>query len=486
MKIGVDVGTTVTKAVLFGREGEVLAKRAAPTALSRPAPGQYEYDVEQLTDTVFGLLHDLAGSEIDLIALTGQGDGLWLLDERARAVRPALAWLDARGAPVCQSWSESAVLDKLFARTRNAPFPGAGGALLAALERTETDAVDAARTATQCQHVLFEKLTGVRTATRSCAMLPVFDPFAGSYDDEALRLTGLSQRRHLLPEIAPTAAVIAPLGDRRADELGLARGVPVATGPYDLPAAALGVGPLALGDGLLILGTTLACQVAVDHVGASDPPVGLTLCAGDGRGWLRAMPAMVGTACLDWVLGLVGSDHAGLGRFLVDSEPGAHGVAALPYLSPAGERAPFADSAARAELTGLTLETTATDIVRAVCEALAYAARHCFEAAGLSGDVVVCGGGTATPELVQIFADILERPLAVANDEEPAARGAVAAADIAAGGDRGQAPVRAVVRPRQTNRSAEGYADYLHRVDVARGHRWRNKTSRAVAQQRGQ
>lgn len=472
MNVGIDVGTSMTKAVVFGHTGDVLTRRSVPTTLLHPAPGHYEHDVERLAESVLGLLRELPGREIELIALTGQGDGLWLVDEQARGVRPALSWLDARGAPVCESWSESGTLDAVFSRTRNAPFPGAGGALLAALEQTDPNALDTARTATQCQHVLFERLTGIRTATRSCAMLPVFDPTAGDYDDEALRLTGLARRRDLLPEIAEASSVIAPLTDRLADELGLARGVRVATGPYDLPAAALGIGSLAVGDGLLILGTTLACQVVVDRVGPNDPPVGLTLCSGDDRGWLRAMPAMVGTACLDWVLDLVKADHEDLGRLLAGSAPGANGVAALPFLSPAGERAPFADSAARAEFTGLSLDTTAADIVRAVCEALAYAARHCFEAAGLSGDVVVCGGGTASPELLQLLADVLERPLAVAGKEEPAARGAVTAANVAMGGDPSPPAVRPFVRPRQGQRYTEGYVGYLHRVAVARRHRW--------------
>lgn len=478
MKVGIDIGTTTTKAVVFGSTGHVVTRRSIPTSLSHPGPGRYEQDVEQLVDAVFGLLRDLPLRELELIALTGQGDGLWLIDEHARSVGPALSWLDARGAPVCDSWREGGQLDELFARTRNAPFPGAGGALLAALERSEPAALASARTATQCQHVLFERMTGVRTATRSCAMLPVFDPVAGDYDEEALRLTGLATRRDLLPEVASTSSVIAPLIDDVADDLKLARGALVATGPYDLPAAALGVGSLAAGDGLMILGTTLACQVLVDRLGPIGAPTGLTLCTANDSGWLRAMPAMVGTACLDWVLDLVGLAHADLGRLLSSSVPGAHGVAALPFFSPAGERAPFADSAARAELTGLSLESTAADIVTAVCEGLGYTARHCFEAAGLAGDIVVCGGGTATPELVQLLADILDRPLTVLADDDPAARGAVNAASLAMGIEASPASVRATVHAPQGQRS-RGYADYLDRLEVARRTTWRTDKSKA-------
>jgi sugar (pentulose or hexulose) kinase len=182
------------------------------------------------------------------------------------------------------------------------------------------------------------------------------------------------------------------------------------------------------------------------------------------------MPAMVGTACLDWVLRLVGQRVENLGRLLSESPQAAHGVSALPFLAPSGERAPFADPAARAELTGLSLESTPADVVRAVCEGLSYAARQCFDAAGLTGQVTVCGGGASSPELVQLFADGLARPLIVSDSEEPTALGAVLAAT-------GKEPRRSsdrVVQPSSGSYCGGTYDDYLHRLGVARQYRWRS------------
>jgi erythritol kinase len=181
---------------------------------------------------------------------------------------------------------------------------------------------------------------------------------------------------------------------------------------------------------------------------------------------------MVGTACIDWALRMVRHDHGELGRLLVESPPGANGVTALPFLSPAGERAPFADIAARAELHGLTLETTAADIVRAICEALAYAARQCFAAAGLRGEIVLCGGGATTPELVQLFADVLGRSLTLRRGDEIAARGAVASADPDAARDPAS---REVIEPSVQQRYVEGYAEYLNRVASARRLGWQSR-----------
>ncbi|MFD1810339.1 FGGY-family carbohydrate kinase [Gemmobacter lanyuensis] len=123
----------------------------------------------------------------------------------------------------------------------------------------------------------------------------------------------------------------------------------------------------------------------------------MTLCLPETGRWIRALPATVGTASLDWILGIIGADATDVDRLLAQSRPGAIGVAALPYFSATGERAPFVDVNARGMLSGLNTSTTRADLVRAVCESVAYAARHCIEAAGLTGNLYVCGGDRIRP-----------------------------------------------------------------------------------------
>lgn len=234
------------------------------------------------------------------------------------------------------------------------------------------------------------------------------------------------------------------------------------------------------GDGLLIVGTTLACQVVVERVALDEDPVGFHLATARPDRHMRALPAMTGTVALDWVLGLTGTTHDQLSELLDATPRGARGVAALPYLSPSGERVPFVDPTARAEFTGLDLRATRADLVRAMCEAIAFAARHCLEAAGLTGRLAVCGGGARNPAWLCLFADVLGRPLRVARGPEPGARGAVLAG-VAAHGDtlgrqldvaRWTAP-EAVIDPDPAGVAyyEHAYADYLFRVESARN-RW--------------
>jgi len=474
MKIGIDIGTSRTKAVLYDDDLEAVDVRSRPTEMVQPAPGRYEHNLSSIVDSVIDLLTELAGDGVDVVAITGQGDGLWLLDADGRPAGPAISWMDDRGAAECERWVESGATEAIFRRTGNAPFPGAGSALLAAEHRTEPGRLDAAATATQCQHAVFQALTGVRVSTRSAAMLGVFDPIAGDYDADLLRLTGLEALAGLLPAITDGSVAEAPLRPESAVRTGLAPDTRVTSGPYDLPAAALGAGVTKPGDGLLILGTTLACLVHCENVEPEGEPAGLTLRTADDRGYLRAMPAMVGTAGLDWVLRLVGATHDQLESLLRESPPGAGGVRALPYLSLSGERAPFVDPRAHGQFSGLSLSTTPADLVRAYCEALGYAARHCFEAAGLSGTVAICGGGAASGVLTALFATMLKRPVFVASEPECTARGAVLAALPAS--SRPMTPAGRLIEPSSQHFShyQHGYGVYLDTVAGARASGWGN------------
>jgi erythritol kinase (D-erythritol 1-phosphate-forming) len=441
--VGVDIGTSVVKAAAFDEDGRQLALESAPSGVTSPSAGWFEQDADAVTSQVAGvvrrLVESLGGRRPELVSLTGQGDGVWLVDGGGCGVRPAVSWMDARAAGVLAQWQDDGVVEAAFRRTGGMMFPGCPAPLLAWLDAHEPKALDQATTAAYCKDVVLQRLTGVRATDASDASQPFLDPWTREYSREVLDLCGLAPRADLLaPVVEPVPS--GQLTADAADRLGIAAGTPVTAGPFDLPACALGSGVTEPGDGHLIVGTTLACQVVVDSVETGGEPAGLTLAVGTPGRWLRAMPAMVGTAALDWVLATVGARHADVDPFLAGTEPGAHGVTCLPYFSPAGERAPFVESGARARFDGLSLHTSREDLVRAVCEGIAFAARHCFEAAGLRGTVTCCGGGARSREWLQLFADVLGREVRLAPKPEVGAYGAVVAGLAAVGGPAGVRP----------------------------------------------
>lgn len=429
MQVGVDIGTSVIKAAAFAAESVrhplVASKR---TRIVSPREGWFEQDMDEVVAAVADVVRQVveaAGRTPDLIALTGQGDGVWPVDAEGRAVRPAVSWMDARAASIVEEWIDDGVVDRVFRRNGGAVFPGCPAPVLRWLEREEPDVLDRAATSAYCKDMVMQRLTGVSATDASDASLPFLDPIERSYASDLLDLCGLAHRRDLLAPIVepvPTGRVTA----EAAALLGVPEGTPVSAGPFDLPACALGSGVVAPGEGHLVVGTTLVCQVVVTAPDTSGEPAGLTIAYGPGR-WLRAMPAMVGTAALDWVLGIVGETYARVDALLAESPPGARGVTCLPFFSPSGERAPFVEPHARARFSGLTVQTTKADLVRATCEAIGYAARHCFEAAGLRGEVAICGGGARSAAWSRLFADVLGRPVRHAPTPEVGAYGAVLA-----------------------------------------------------------
>lgn len=476
MYLGVDLGTSVIKAAMFHPDGTAAAVHSRPTHLTSPQDGWFEQDPEEVLSALAEVVRAAvaeAGAPPRLVGITGQGDGVWLADADGRPVRSAISWMDARATPVVDRWVREGVVQDVYGHTGGTLFPGAAAPILSWMEDHEPETLNAATTAGYCKDLVMQRLTGVRATDPSEASLPFLSPRSLDYDTAALRACGLEHRAELLaPVVRPV-----PTGELTAEAAQLLRlpvGTPVASGPFDLPACAIGSGLRGHGDGHVIVGTTLACQVLVDVLDTDRDPTGMHLSMPTTPDlWLRALPAMVGTAAIDWVLSMVGARHDDVDGILAESRVGAGGVTCLPYFSPSGERAPFLEPRARAGFDELTLQTTRADLVRATCESVAYAARHCLDAAGLTGDVVVSGGGMASRQWMGVFADVLGRQIRLARPGEAGARGAVLVAARAFDADINPAEWTAVEEtiqpdPARAARYEEGYARHLSRVEAAR------------------
>ncbi|WP_020496280.1 FGGY-family carbohydrate kinase [Sciscionella marina] len=480
MILGVDIGTSMTKAFLLDRAGKAVVTHTKPSTLNVLEHGHVEQDFEEVLTSAVEVIRATAAeapAPVTALALTGQGDGLWLRDADGAAVGPAISWLDGRANPTLERWRADGTVRAVHRLTGSGMFPGSAGPLLAHLAKHEPERLERAAVAGYCLDWVVQRLTGAVTVDASDASLPFLHVPSRSYSAEAIEACGLGDYRRLLIDPAPRGTLFS-LTREAATALGLPSGLPVSAGPFDLPACSLGAGVNAPGDGTIVVGTTLGAEVLTDRVDL-DPesePAGMWIALpsqpNDGQ-YLRAMPSMVGTASLDWVLRMVGADTGELDALLEASPSGANGVSALSFLSPAGERAPFVAPAARGQFTGLRIDTSRADLVRALCEGLAYAARHSIEAAGLTGELSACGGGMRSRAWRQIFVDVLGRDVHIPNEAGVGARGAALTAWDSVG-----APVdreiwradRTVIRPdeRAMTFYEKGFRHYLDSVEHAR------------------
>jgi erythritol kinase (D-erythritol 1-phosphate-forming) len=471
----VDAGTSVIKTVAFDEgNGRALAAARRPAEVRRPRPGFSEQDMDAVWEAVAATIAEVRQSvaaDVRAIAITGQGDGCWLIDRAGRPTGPAILWNDGRAAGIVGDWERAGVLERAFRRNGSLTFAGLPNAILAWLKRHEPTRLAEAHKALSCDGWVFSKLTGEFVAEDSDASAPFYDIRARRYSAELLEWFGLGWAEGLLPDVRPDERRSAPLSRAASAELGLPAGVPVVMAPYDIASMAIGVGAVRPGQACSILGTTLCTEVVTaSPPDAAAEPAGLTIAFSPGL-YLRAFPTLAGCEIIGWAQRLLGlNDPEDLSRLAAGIEPGAAGLCCLPYLSPAGERAPFFNPAARGVLLGLTVDHDRRHVARALLDGLTFVIRDCFEASKASpADLRVCGGGANSALWCQTIADVTGVPTRRSADAEVGAKGAFIAALVATGAEPDYASAQSRVRiadtfepdPRRSAQYRELYAQFL-------------------------
>ncbi|HWR13557.1 MAG TPA: FGGY-family carbohydrate kinase [Terriglobales bacterium] len=427
--IAIDAGTSVIKAVAFADDGSELAMERQPSEVLRPHSGFSEQDMNGTWNAVLASVHAInkkVSEPIRGIVTTAQGDGCWLIDSQGSPVRNAILWNDGRAADIVQQWHDNGVLHQAFRLSGSLSYAGLPNAILAWLSKHEPGTISKSKSALTCNGWLFYRFTGELAADLSDASNPFSDVRAEQYSPRLLELYGAQAFAELLPPIAVGRKVVAPLSGCIAQQLGLTAGIPVVMAPYDIVATALGSGAVSQGQACVILGTTICSEVILSSLNLDGPPAGTTIALGR-RQFLRAMPTLTGCESLHWAARTFScSTPSELDALASSSEPTRDGPFFLPYLSPAGERAPFLDSSARGSFHGLTLAHDRAHLARTVYEGLSFVIRDCLENAYNEDlqEVRVCGGGAQSDFWCQMIADVVGVKVLRPRDTETGARGA--------------------------------------------------------------
>jgi xylulokinase len=437
MLLAIDVGTSGIKAVALDERGAEVAVARRPAGIDRPRESWAEQDMNRCWSLVCEALAEAASTARDVafIAVTAQGDGCWLVDAAGDAVRPAILWNDGRAGRYVEAWLRDGTVAQGFALNGSVSFPGSPNAILRWLMAEEPTALERARHVLSCGGWIFSKLTGEMRIEVSDASAPFLDPVSGRYSDALLDLYSLGWCKRLLPPVVSGKGAVAPLAGEAARAVGLAAGTPVVLAPYDVPCAALGGGARRPGDAIAILGTTFVSGVVTRNPLPEGDPSGSTVALGLPSAYLRFFPTLAGMEVLGWAARLLG--RAGppeVVELAMTAAPGANGLFFLPYLSPAEERAPFLDPAARGSLWNLSLEHDAADIARAVVEGLSLVLRDClvYTRSGVTR-LHLGGGGANSDDWCQLVADVTGVETRRTRGSEITARGAAFAGAIATG-----------------------------------------------------
>ncbi|KQT61229.1 MULTISPECIES: xylulokinase [unclassified Aureimonas] len=475
MYLGIDVGTTATKAVLLGGDLRRIATASAVYAAGESRPGISEIDPDLWLAAVRDVLGCLraeapaAFAATRAIGLSGQMHSIVVLDENERPLRPAILWNDGRGAGQAQRLA--ADLPGLAEATGVRPMASFSAAKLLWLAEEAPADVAALR------HILWAKdyvrlwLTGEHaTDVSDAAGAQLLDGASRTWFEPVLDRLALPSS--VLPRLLEGSDVSGRLKRGIAAELGLSAGIPVAAGGGDAATGALGLGCVREGQSFISLGTG-AVLVTAETTFRPAPASLLHAFAHclPGR-WYQMAAMLNGASCLAFAAALC--NEPDIEALLARAEalgplPGR--VLFQPYLR--GERTPHNDMAARGAFVGLDADCRSPDLAKAVLEGVAFSLRQGLDlmrAAGSEpeGAIGLVGGGARSPLWCRIIATVLERPLHLVGDADFAS--AIGAARLGALAD-GQphdlctapAPVDRIVEPDPKGVAAyrSRFADYL-------------------------
>ena len=422
--IGVDLGTSAVKLLLMDEKGAIRNIVSEEYPISFPHPGWSEQNPEDWLKAVLKGIGELTANEdksqIAGIGAGGQMHGLVALDEDDAVIRPAILWNDGRTGEEVEYLNGVIGKERLSALTANIAFAGFTAPKILWMKKNEPDLFARIAKIMLPKDYINYRLTGVHCCDYSDASgMLLLDVANKRWSAEMLSLCGV--REEQMPRLFESYEVVGSVRPDVAAVLGLPAGVKVVAGAGDNAAAAVGTGVVGEGGCNISLGTSGTLFISSQHFGV-DPNNALHAFAHADGGY-HLMGCMLSAAsCNKWLCDdiLRTKDYAAEQKDISDDKLGRNHVYFLPYLM--GERSPINDVNARGTFTGISMDSSRSDLVQAVLEGVAFAIRDSFEVARSLGlDIPrskLCGGGSKSPLWRKIFANVLGTPLDMVKTEQ--------------------------------------------------------------------
>ncbi len=451
--IGIDAGTSVIKSVAFAVDGTQIAIAAVPNSYVTLPNGGAEQDMFRTWSDVALTLKQLTekiphlAARLVAISVTGQGDGMWLIDKAGEPVAPAWLWLDARAADIVSDYTASIHYGTHYDRTGTGVNVCQMSVQLAWMQRNRPEVLAKATHAFHCQDWIYYKLTGDRHTDPSQANFTFGNYRNRQYNLDILDHLGAPNAKPLITTIIDGTTHCGNLTPEAASATGLKAGTPICLGFVDVLCTGLGGGLFDPSgkSGCTIVGSTgmhMRLQPDVSKVKLNAEKSGYTM-AFPAPGMVAQIQSnMASTLNIDWLLDLArgllkeaGTDRSraellkGMDEKLLSRQ--AAKLLYHPYISKAGERGPFMEPAARAMWNGLDTTVDYYDLMRSIFEGLAFAARDCYAAMGsIPQEIRITGGAARSTALRTILASTLNAKVRSVSREEAGAAGAAMIAAV--------------------------------------------------------
>ncbi len=483
--LGIDNGSTVVKAAVFTTDGTDVAVAGKKIPLSSPQSGYSEVDMNVLWGLTVEAIRQamqqagVTGKDILGVACTGHGNGLYLVDQDFRPVRPAIRGADTRAREYIDRWLADGVDVAVRPKTMQAIWPAQPNALLAWMRDHEADSLRKAVANLTVTDFIRLRLTGRLSAeVTNQSGTSLMNVGTGQYDPEVLQAFGIAELQHLLPPLCRSEEICGTVTKAAAEATGLAVGTPVAGGLFDIDACGLASG---------LVDESLLCMIAgtwgnnqyISRRPVVHPNVFMTTRYAIDGYFLMLEGSATSASNLEWFVteffqaerqqaeSKGESIYEWCNHLVSQTEPDESGTIFLPFLH--GSNVSLDGKGA---FFGLDAWQSREHVLRAIYEGIVFSHHWHLDrllAFRSPPSRIRLSGGAARSEVwLQIFADILQVPIEVPAGNELGALGAAIAASVAAGCfDDLEAACQAMVRIERVCQPNLKWAD-LYRQKYAR------------------
>ena len=455
--LGIDVGSTSMKALVYNLQGNVVAQGNHPTESIANDPDHPNWQVylpepiwQGISAAIRQAVEQLGtGDRILAAAVAGLGADAVPLDERGEPLYPFINWLCTRTTPQFEWWLEHIGLERTFQVSGWQPFVWSTALRFIWLKENQPELTKRVWKWLIVEDFVNYKLTGVvSTDFTDASPTLLLDQRTLDWSDELLQAAGL--KRDLFPKPQRSGAYVGEVTAGAAAHTGLPAGTPIFQGGHDYLIGALAAGAIKPGVFLDVTGTWELVITPTTTPQWNEPirQLGLTIEA-------HAVPDTYciwagGTAAsmLEWYKDQLGTEAqrlegSGAGSVWThlmaearSSPPGANGIFFLPHFN--GTTSPTLDPRSLGAFLGLNDTTKRADLVRAVIEGLDFGFLDLLKAleqgAGQrAGKLTVIGGATRNEFWMQNKADVSGCVVETPEIEEGTALGAAMLAGVGAG-----------------------------------------------------
>ena len=435
--IGIDIGTTHTKAVVTDTAAVVLSEFKSGYPSLQPQPGYHEQDPSQILQAVVEVLSLAirsvpADEEIAVISFSAAMHSLMAVDEQGQPLTNLWTWADTRSQSVADSLKETPAGHRIYELTGTPVHPMSPLCKITWMKQEMPEQFMAAHKFISGKEYVVHQLTGhyiIDTALASATGL--LDVRTLDWCAEAVSFAGITPAH--LSVLAEPGDPLPPLKKEYADLFGVAADIRFINGGSDGSLANIGAGAVLPGEVALTVGTSGAIRV-LSNQPIHDMERRLFNYRLDKETYLPGGAINNGGILLQWFIDTFTDNIKPFKDYLNELlpqvaalGPGSAGLIFLPYIH--GERAPVWDAGASGIFTGIKAMHTRAHFLRAVMEGVAFSLREILEALDenrvIINSLYAGGGFIESPEWLRIVTDVLDKTVHVSHAADASAMGAI-------------------------------------------------------------